>query len=198
MSDTPLQSSHTHALALGRVHQRLRELAQRRSDVKEKVWREWSTGFLLHQDTGDQPGFTAIGWGASRGGFHDSAAASWHGSSSAISLSPLLSLCRCNSLPICLLPQCRLAVGGIPVSKHIIPLIPFMEYFGHGILQTWHVMERYSFGFIFPHTKSTADSVYSPTPAPCFCSFRLQFADSNVLWIALQKNGIIKNTFSIL
>lgn len=43
--------------------------AQWKSDVREEVLCEWSTRFLLHQDTADlkQPGFTAIGQGVSDG-----------------------------------------------------------------------------------------------------------------------------------
>lgn len=78
ISDTPLQSSHTHSLSVW-LHQLIRELARQRSDVKKKpdVSGALNICCIRIQQTrlySDWLRNLVCVWG----GFHDSAAALWH------------------------------------------------------------------------------------------------------------------------
>lgn len=122
---------------------------------------------LLHQDTRDRPGFTAIGWGASRGGFHDSAAASWHRGSSAISLSPLLSFSLSLSAILCPSASVQTSGGWYTCVKadHFTTSM-------YGKFWTWDFKnmacyERYSLSLIFPHTKSRRQCLFSLSSSLC-------------------------------
>lgn len=178
MGDTPLLSSHTHSLCVTAPASSWACLVEQWRETKRLTWVEHgvSAAWGYKRATG----FIAIGWGTSRGGsvtqlqHHDTAAQQ-------LSLSHHFSFSHCNSLPVCLSPHCRLMVGGMLVLKQ-------SWHSFYGILQTCHVMETYSISFIFAHTKSTAETVYSPTPPPpCFCSLSLQFTHSHLLLVLLQK-----------
>lgn len=145
MSNTPLQSSHTHSLTLS--------LGDCTSFIVSWLgWGvTWKKGLTLveHRISAasgykDPPGFAAIGWGISGGGFHDSAAALWQ----LFFFFFFLSICQhttylflsANLCPSVSVQTCGGWFVGIK-ADHDIPLIP-------EILQTCNVADMAYYGRI--------------------------------------------------